>query len=111
MHGRALLADVATLLTAGGRSSPAVRALRAYDGERGTDYVATLRAFLDVHGDAGRTAAALGIHVNTLRYRLRRLAEIARLDLEDPEARLAVALELHALAQRRAAPGVTSPIS
>ena len=31
--------------------------------------------------------------------------------LDDPEARLAVALELHALGQRRAAPGVTSPIS
>ncbi len=111
VHGRALLADVARLVATGGAPSPALRALRAYDGERGTGYVATLRAFLDVHGDAGRTAATLGIHVNTLRYRLRRLAEIARLDLDDPEARLAVALELHALAQRRAAPGVTSPIS
>jgi PucR-like helix-turn-helix protein len=108
VHGRALLADVATLFR---DESPALRALRAYDDERGTDYIATLRAFLSVHGDAGRTATALGIHVNTLRYRMRRLEEIAQLDLEDPEARLAVALELHALAQRRAAPGVTSPIS
>jgi hypothetical protein len=107
VHGRALLADVATLLDG---ESPAVRALRTYDEERGTDYIATLRAFLDVHGDAGRTAAALGIHVNTLRYRMRRLEEIAGLDLDDAEARLAVALELHAT-QRRAAPGVTSPIS
>jgi len=107
VHGRALLADVATLLDG---ESPAVRALRTYDEERGTDYLATLRAFLDVHGDAGRTAAALGIHVNTLRYRMRRLEEIAALDLDDAEARLAVALELHAT-QRRAAPGVTSPIS
>jgi DNA-binding PucR family transcriptional regulator len=108
VHGRALLADVATLLDG---ESPAVRALRTYDEERGTGYIATLCAFLDVHGDAGRTAAALGIHVNTLRYRMRRLEEIAGLDLDDAEARLAVALELHALAQRRAAPGVTSPIS
>jgi PucR C-terminal helix-turn-helix domain len=108
VHGRALLADVATLLDG---ESPAVRALRTYDEERGTDYIATLCAFLDVHGDAGRTATALGIHVNTLRYRMRRLEEIAGLDLDDAEARLAIALELHALAQRRAAPGVTSPIS
>jgi PucR-like helix-turn-helix protein len=108
VHGRALLADVAALLDG---VSPALRALLDYDDERGTDYIATLRAFLDVHGDAGRTASALKIHVNTLRYRMRRLGEIAKLDLDDPEARLAVALELHALGQRRAAPGVTSPIS
>jgi hypothetical protein len=111
VHGRALLAAVAALLDADGRVSPALRALGAYDADRGTDYIETLRAFLEVHGDCARTAARLGIHVNTMRYRMRRLSEIAGLDLDDPEARLAVALELHALGQRRAAPGVTSPIS
>jgi len=34
------------------------------------------------------------VHPNTFRYRLRRLAEIGGIDLNDPEARFAAMLEL-----------------
>jgi DNA-binding PucR family transcriptional regulator len=71
--------------------------LAALDAERDTTYLTTLRAWLDAHGDTARAAKALDVHVNTLRYRLRRLAEIAGLDLDDPDERLVVALQLRVL--------------
>ena len=68
--------------------------LAAHDREKGTDYVATLRAYLHAFGDVPRAAAAVDVHPNTFRYRLRRLAELAALDLDDPVERLAVSLQL-----------------
>ncbi|MBV8245895.1 MAG: PucR family transcriptional regulator ligand-binding domain-containing protein [Candidatus Eremiobacteraeota bacterium] len=40
----------------------------------------------------GATAQALGIHANTLRYRLDRATEILKLDLDDPEIQFRLAL-------------------
>jgi hypothetical protein len=68
--------------------------LVAYDAEHGTDLVPTLSAYLDAFGDVNAAAAAVHVHPNTFRYRLRRLVEISGLDLADPEARLAVMLQL-----------------
>jgi DNA-binding PucR family transcriptional regulator len=44
--------------------------------------------------DRGATSAALHVHRNTLAYRLRRIQEIAGLDLDDPRdlARVYLAL-------------------
>jgi hypothetical protein len=74
-----------------------VRLLEASDRERSTDYIATLRAFLDAFGDVRTAADAVGVHPNTFRYRLRRLSELAALDLDDPEQRLVTQLQLHLL--------------
>ena len=74
-----------------------VRLLEVSDRERSTDYVATLRAFLDAFGDVRSAADAVGVHPNTFRYRLRRLSELAELDLDDPEQRLVAQLQLHLL--------------
>ncbi|MGP4091241.1 helix-turn-helix domain-containing protein, partial [Streptomyces sp. KR55] len=60
------------------------------------DYRRTLRVYLDCFGDVRRAAEALHIHANSLRYRLKRLADLAPLDFEDPDARLAVQLVLAA---------------
>lgn len=48
----------------------------------------TAEVFLDRAGQAGRTAAALGIHRQTLYYRLSRIQQITGLDLNDGEDRL-----------------------
>ncbi|HZN15633.1 MAG TPA: helix-turn-helix domain-containing protein [Acidimicrobiales bacterium] len=69
-----------------------------HDARKGTEYVATLRAFFDALGDMPAAAAAQGIHANTFRYRMRRLAEVAGLDLDDPVERLVLQLQLHFLA-------------
>lgn len=55
----------------------------------------TLRALL-AHGGVGEAAAALGVHRNTVAYRLRRIEAATGWRLSDPELRLplAVALDL-----------------
>lgn len=54
----------------------------------------TLDAFLTCGGRYQAAADALGVHVTTLRYRLRRLTELFDLDLEDPETRVALEVAL-----------------
>jgi DNA-binding PucR family transcriptional regulator len=53
--------------------------------------LATLRAVLD-HGAAGEAAATLGIHRNTLAYRVRNLEAMTGWDLGDPDLRLALSV-------------------
>ncbi|MEV5156552.1 helix-turn-helix domain-containing protein [Streptomyces werraensis] len=71
-------------------------ALITHDRLHGTDYRRTLHVYLDCFGDVRRAAEALHIHANSLRYRLKRLADLASLDFADPDARLAVQLVLAA---------------
>jgi sugar diacid utilization regulator len=76
--------------------------LVAYDAAHGSELVPTLEANL-AHGGRQRvTAEALGIHVNSLQYRLRRIQEIGEVDLEDPETRLNLHLALRTLQVLRA---------
>jgi hypothetical protein len=55
---------------------------------------ATLGAWLDHQGEVGAVAERLGVHPQTVRYRLRRLREIFGASLDDPEARLELQLAL-----------------
>jgi DNA-binding PucR family transcriptional regulator len=71
-----------------------VDAIRLYDAEESTDYVSTLTAWIDARSDTGDAAAALFIHPNTLRYRLKRIEELFALDLSDPDVRLAITIQL-----------------
>ncbi|NDZ69292.1 PucR family transcriptional regulator, partial [Streptomyces cyaneofuscatus] len=48
----------------------------------------TAEVFLDCAGQASRTAAELGVHRQTLYYRLSRIEQITGLDLGDGEDRL-----------------------
>lgn len=59
----------------------------------------TLRAWLDAHGDVSATAEALRVHAQTVRYRLARLREEFSDVLDDPGARLELALALRAADQ------------
>ena len=77
--------------------SSKVDALLQADAEHGSVYVGTLRAFLDAFGSIPKAAEDLGVHPNTLRYRLRRALEIADLDLEDADERVAVEVGLRLL--------------
>jgi DNA-binding PucR family transcriptional regulator len=71
-----------------------VAVLQAHDRDKQTGYVATLRAYLDHFGDVPAAAAALHVHPNTFRYRLRRLVDVSGLDLDDPIERLVAHLQL-----------------
>ncbi|GAU65608.1 transcriptional regulator [Streptomyces sp. NBRC 110611] len=56
----------------------------------------TAEVFLDCAGQAGRTAQELGIHRQTLYYRLSRVEKLTGLDLDDGEHRLLVHMALKA---------------
>lgn len=75
------------------RASPLVK-LRHWDERRGTNYLQTLRVYLDAFGDVQSCTRLLKIHPNTLRYRLRRIEEMTGLRLDNSEERLGVMLEL-----------------
>ena len=58
--------------------------LEAYVDPRGADLVRTLTTFVRDGMDRRRSAADLHIHPNTLDYRIRRIQELAELNLSDP---------------------------
>ena len=60
-------------------------ALLDYDEIRGAELVPTLSAYLEGGQNYGHAAHTLGVHRNTLRYRLRRISEISGHDLGDPD--------------------------
>lgn len=60
------------------------------------DLARTAETFLDLAGQASRTAAELGIHRQTLYYRLTRVQRLTGLDLNDGEDRLLLHMALKA---------------
>ena len=57
---------------------------------------ATLRAWLDSHGQIRTTAQALHVHVQTVRYRLGQLRDLFGATIDQPEGRLELAIALRA---------------
>ncbi len=56
----------------------------------------TLAAWLDAPGHSQAVADRLGVHAQTVRYRLRQLRDLLDDDLDDPEARFELAVALRA---------------
>jgi sugar diacid utilization regulator len=69
----------------------------AYDAEHNAAYASTLRAYLDCFGDVPRAAERISVHPNTFRYRMRRLVELFDFDLDDPDERVVLELQLRLL--------------
>ena len=59
--------------------------LKYADEENGTEYLRTLRLYLDNHLNAVQTARELFIHRSTFLYRLERIKSILGTDLADPD--------------------------
>ncbi len=98
VHAEALLMELRDLAAAhGDRPTGPVARLSGYDAGHGTNLVETLRAWLDAFGDVTAASAAMFVHPNTFRYRLRRLTEVSGIDLADPEQRFAALLQLRAV--------------
>ena len=66
--------------------------LAEYDRTHNTTLSVSLSAWLEANADMRAAASALRVHANTLRYRVRRAAEVAGLDLDDPLQRLVLLL-------------------
>jgi len=71
-------------------------ALVEYDRRHHTVLLTTLEGYFDTQGNLREAAERLLIHRNTLLYRLRRIAEIAGIDLERTEDMLALQIALKA---------------
>ncbi|MFI6251102.1 PucR family transcriptional regulator [Streptomyces sp. NPDC051016] len=82
------------LLTALGPEAAHDRAVSPLLTPTHRELARTAEAYLDCAGQAGRTAAALGIHRQTLYYRLSRVEQLTGLDLDDGEDRLLLHMAL-----------------
>ncbi|MGC9382505.1 PucR family transcriptional regulator, partial [Streptomyces sp. MH13] len=80
-----------TALPARSVRDPAVRVLLS---PAHRELARTAEVYLDCAGQAGRTAAELGIHRQTLYYRLSRVEQLTGLDLADGEDRLLLHMAL-----------------
>ncbi|MFE2952466.1 helix-turn-helix domain-containing protein, partial [Embleya sp. NPDC059267] len=65
-----------------------VHAMVEHDRLHGSEYSASVGAYLAAFGDTPAAARGLSVHPNTLRYRLRRARELFGVDLDDPTGRL-----------------------
>jgi sugar diacid utilization regulator len=80
-----------------GMVPPALQRIIAHDQEHGTEYVLTLAAYLRHMGRLRLAAEELGIHRNTLEYRVGRIAQLAEMDLDNADNRLALELGVRLL--------------
>jgi purine catabolism regulator len=69
--------------------------LIAYDQVHGAELIKTLDAFFNANCSPKEAASILGVHRNTVLYRLDRIGEITKLDLNAAEVRLRLHLALH----------------
>lgn len=93
--------DALTLLRVADRLLPMADAiaepleiLRRHDADHGTSLVDTVAAVLSHPGNLAEAGRALGIHANSLRYRLERIGAVSGIDLHSAPARLRAALAL-----------------
>ena len=74
---------------------PGLRTLQEYDQAHGSEYVKTLRSFIENKYNATHTAEALYLHRTTLLKHLARIRELTHMDLDDWNTRLHLAISLH----------------
>ncbi|MFB9312757.1 PucR family transcriptional regulator [Nocardioides plantarum] len=98
VHVESLMLEMRDIVAArGDRPEGALARLAAYDVQHRTNLVETLRAWLEAFGDVVAAAEGLFVHPNTFRYRLRRVAEVGGMDLDDPDVRYGALLQLRLL--------------
>lgn len=87
--------------------------LEVYDRSRGSDLMRVLVSYLSHSGSVKEAAVELGVHRNTVNYKVRSIERVLDCDLSDFKVRMRLALGLCArevLASRRASgPGPAAP--
>ncbi len=71
-----------------------IKMLAEYDKKHQSNLVETLEVFLNNDTNMNETAKKLNVHVNTLIYRLKRISEIADINLKDPNEKILLFLDL-----------------
>lgn len=70
--------------------------LLKYSESRETPLLETLEALVAARWVRRQAARALGVHINSMNYRIARIEELSGTSLDDPETRVAVAIALRA---------------
>ncbi len=65
-----------------------------YDEKKSTELVKTLEAFFENNGNLKKMSDSLFTHYNTVLYRIQRINEITKMDLENPNDRLNLEIAL-----------------
>jgi hypothetical protein len=96
VRAHAVLLDLLDLAAAapGGLREGKLADLLARDPAHAEQHRDSLRAYLDCSCNVAQAATRLGVHPNTLRYRVRRALELSGLDLDNPDERLLTELQL-----------------
>src|SRR5256884_4929699 len=79
-------------------------ALVKYSESRETPLLPTLEALVAARWTRRAAARKLGIHINSMSYRVERIQALSGLSLDDPETRVAIAIALRARAMLGATP-------
>ncbi|MBD1380853.1 PucR family transcriptional regulator [Metabacillus arenae] len=68
--------------------------LADYDQAHHTDLVETLEVFLDCDSNVNRAAKKINVHINTLSYRLKRISQIGEIDIQNPNEKITIYLDM-----------------
>lgn len=75
----------------------ALEPLQAFDKKHAAELLGTLRSYLELDGSVGAVAEALGLHRNTVRYRLQQVSELSGYDPTTTADRVQLWLALKAV--------------
>ncbi len=84
--------------------------LVAHDRRKQSDLIRTLSGFFAANGNLAKAAQELDVHRNTLVYRLERIADLTKLDLDDSDNRLILHLALKTQRVLATIPGEPAPV-
>ena len=68
--------------------------LAEHDSRKQSDLIRTLSGFFEANGNLAKASQALDVHRNTLVYRLERISELTKLNMDDSDNRLILHLAL-----------------
>ncbi|KZO01779.1 PucR family transcriptional regulator [Pseudobacillus badius] len=86
--------DLAVIRKRSGYQNLAIEKLSQYDDNHHANLQETIFTFLQYDGNMNDAAKALHIHANTLAYRLKRISEIADINLKDANQKMTLYLDL-----------------
>jgi purine catabolism regulator len=89
-----LLSELEDIATVQSFAAQIIGPLAAYDKDHKGSLVQTLEAYFNHHGNISQTAESLFVHRNTLLYRMDRIQELTKQDLNNADMRLAMHLSL-----------------
>jgi len=79
--------------------APEVIELHEYDKRNGSDFLKTLKVYIECQMNAVQTAKELFIHRATMVYRLERIKKLTGLDYNDPDSMLWVDISIRLMEQ------------